>query len=65
MASRKKGSITAIMHMAAVLVPAGPFKRKNSGTPMSAPLPKQMSCRRVRLNATLVLTFVRSLGTGT
>ena len=28
------------MHIAAVLVPAGPLSRKESGTPMSAPLPE-------------------------
>ena len=38
---------------------------KNSGTPTSAPAVKQTSCLRVRLNMTLVLTLVKSLGTGT
>ena len=47
------------------LLPAGPRSKKKSGTPMSAPQPKQTSCLLVKLNATLVLTFVRSLGTGT
>ena len=61
----KKGSMTSIIHMAATLFPTGPRSKKKSGTPMSAPLPKQISCLLVRLNATLVLTFVRSLGTGT
>ena len=65
MANRKKGSITTIMHMAAVLVPTGPLSKKNSGTPMSAPPPKQTSCRLVKLNATLVLILLKSLGTGT
>ena len=64
-ASMKKGSMTSIMHMAATLLPAGPRSKKKSGTPMSAPQPKQTSCLLVKLNATLVLTFVRSLGTGT
>lgn len=50
---------------AAVLVPRLPRRKKNSGTPMSAPLPKQISCRFVRLKATFVFTFVRSLGTET
>ena len=54
-----------IMHIAAALLPNGTRSRKNSGTPMIAPPPKQISCRLVRLNATLVFTFVRSLGTGT
>ena len=57
--------MTSIIHMAATLFPTGPRSKKKSGTPMSAPLPKQISCLLVRLNATLVLTFVRSLGTGT
>ena len=54
-----------IMHIAAALLPNGTRSRKNRGTPMSAPPPKQISCRLVRLNATLVFTLVKSLGTGT
>lgn len=46
-------------------VPGCPRSRKKSGTPTSAPLPKQTNCRLVRLKATFVLTFVKSLGTGT
>lgn len=65
MANRKNGSMMTTMHIAAVLVPTGPLSKKKSGTPMSAPLPKQISCLFVKLNITLVLTFVRSLGTGT
>ena len=57
--------MTIIMHIAAALFPIGTLSRKNSGTPMSAPLPKQISWRLVRLNATLVFTLVKSLGTGT
>ncbi len=57
--------MTIIMHIAAVLLPIGTRSRKNSGMPMSAPPPKQISCRLVRLNATLVFTLVKSLGTGT
>ena len=64
-ASRKKGSMTSIMHIAAVLFPAGPRSKKKNGTPISAPPVKQTSCLLVKLNMTLVLTFVRSLGTGT
>ena len=64
-ASRKNGSSTTIMHMDAALVPTGPLSRKKSGTPTSAPPPKQTSCLLVRLNMTLVFTLVRSLGTGT
>ncbi len=57
--------MTSIIHMAATLFPVGFLSKKKSGTPMSAPPPKQISCRLVRLNMTLVLTLVKSLGTGT
>ena len=40
-ASRKKGIMTSIIHMAAMLFPAGPRSHKNSGTPTSAPAVKQ------------------------
>jgi hypothetical protein len=63
--SMKNGSMMSIMHSAAVLFPNGPLMRKNSGTPSSAPPPKHTSCRFVRLNAILLLTRERSLGTGT
>ena len=53
------------MHIVAVLFPSGFLSKKKSGTPTSAPLPKQISCLLVRLNATLVLTRVKSFGTGT
>ena len=39
--------------------------RKNSGTPTAAPLPKQTSCRLVKLKRTLVFTAFKSFGTGT
>ncbi len=65
MASRKKGSIMSIITREAALLPTGFFSRKNSGTPVMAAAVKQISCRLVRLNMTLVLTFVRSLGTDT
>ena len=61
MANSIAGIITTIITMAAGLVPMLPLSKKKSGTPMSAPLPKQMSCRFVRLNNTLVLTLVKSL----
>ena len=64
-ASRKNGSIKNTMMSAAVLVPSGVLSIKKSGTPISAPLPKQTSCRFVKLNRNLVLTLVKSLGTGT
>lgn len=65
MASKKKGSITTIMQMVAALLFPKLRIRKNSGTPTSAPLPKQISCRLVRLNAILDLTAFKSLGMGT
>ena len=60
-----EGPHTSIIHMAAMLFPVGFLSKKNSGTPISAPAVKQISCRLVRLNMTFVLTFVKSLGTGT
>ena len=45
MANSMAGIITTIITMAAGLVPMLPLSKKKSGTPMSAPLPKQMSCR--------------------
>ena len=57
--------MTSIMHIAAELLPSGPLSMKKSGMPRTAPPPKQISWRFVRLNATLVFTLVRSLGTGT
>lgn len=41
MANMKKGSMTAIMSRVAMLAPRTFFVRKNSGTPASAPRPKQ------------------------
>ena len=64
-ARKKKGSMTSIISRAAVLVPRLPRHKKNSGTPVSAPPPKQINCRLVKLKATSDLIFVRSLGTGT
>ena len=55
--------VDILITMAAGLVPMLPLSKKKSGTPMSAPLPKQMSCRFVRLNSTLVFTLVKSFGT--
>ena len=54
-----------IMQIAAPLTAIWVFKRKNSGTPINAPLPKQMSCRFVRLKRTFVFTAFKSFGTGT
>lgn len=65
MASMKKGSIAMIMSKVALLGPSGLRRIKNSGMPISPPLPKQMICRFVRLRNTFVLIFERSLGAGT
>ena len=45
------------------MLPPESRSTKNSGTPMRAAVPKQTSCRLVRLNATFDFTFVRSRGT--
>ena len=45
------------------MLPPESRSTKNSGTPMRAAVPKQTSCRLVRLNATLDLTLVKSRGT--
>ena len=41
------------------------FARKKTGIPTAAARAKQMSCRLVRLDMTLVFTRLRSFGTGT
>ena len=46
-----------------MVLPPESRRTKNSGTPMRAAVPKQTSCRLVRLNATLDLTLVKSRGT--
>lgn len=53
------------MHNAAALVPTLPFTKKNSGSPITTAALKQISCRFVRLNITLLLIFVKSFGTVT
>jgi len=65
MARRKNGSMRMTMTRTAVLTPNGDLSKKKTGTPTSAPLPKQMSCRFVRLKRTLVFTLDKSFGTGT
>ena len=62
-ANRKNGIITAIIRAMERLLGSFPLVRKYSGTPISAPLPKQMICRFVRPNASFVLICVRSFGT--
>jgi hypothetical protein len=65
MAKRKQGSMTAHINAAARLVPALPLSKKKSGKPIARAAAKQTICRFVKLRATFVFTFVRSLGTGT
>ena len=55
----------SIITIAAGEVPMGPFRRKKTGTPISAPVPKQTSCLLVKLKRTFVLTDARSFGTVT
>ena len=62
MANRKKGSITRIMQSAAVVVPRASLLRKKSGTPITAAAPKQITCRLVSPNRTLLCTLLRSFG---
>ena len=63
MARKNRGIIITIITTVAALTPMGFLSRKNDGTPSSAALPKQTSCRLVRLNRSLLLTLDRSLGT--
>ena len=63
MASRKKGIMMIIMSIKAKLLGSTFLVRKYSGMPVSAPLPKQMSCLFVKLKKSLVLILDRSLGT--
>ena len=65
MPNRKKGNINPIIRIAAASFPIPPRVSRYVGTPTSTPPPKHRSWRLVKLNATLVFTFVRSLGTGT
>ncbi len=62
-ASRNAGSMTTIIAIAAVLVLTERLSKKKSGTPRSAPPPKQTSCLFVRFIRTLLFTLLRSLGT--
>ena len=65
MANKNMGSMASTMHKAAVVVPALSFVKKKSGKPIATAAPKQTSCRFVRLNITLLFTFVKSFGTVT
>ena len=59
------GSIITTISIAAVEMPRLGLVRKYMGTPTAAASAKQMICRLVRLNMTLVFTRLRSFGTGT
>ena len=63
MARKNSGSMITIIPIAARLKFPALLSRKKDGTPMSAPAPKQTSCRFVRPKNTLVFTRVRSRGT--
>ena len=63
MPTKNIGIISTIIPIAANVESPTFRSRKNDGTPMSAAREKQISCRLVRLNMTLLLTFVRSRGT--
>lgn len=63
MARKNSGIIITIITMVAALTPMGFRSKKNVGMPNSTALPKQMSCRLVRLNRSLLLTLDKSLGT--
>jgi hypothetical protein len=65
MASRKNGSMATIITSTAAVFPISPRVRKYTGRPKAPAAEKQTSCLLVRLNRIFVLTFVRSLGTGT
>ena len=54
-ANMKAGSIATIMIIAAALRGRTFFNRKNSGTPIRMPIPKQTTWRLVRLKRNLVL----------
>ena len=65
MANMKNGSMASTMIKVAAVCGTLSLMRKKSGTPTTAAAPKHTSCRLVRFSATLLFTFVRSLGTVT
>ena len=56
--------MTMIIEAVAAVVPAKCLITKKDGTPIAAPMEKQMSCRLVRFRAIFGLTCVKSRGTG-
>jgi len=65
MAKKKKGIISPIIKSTAAELPIDPRVKKYTGRPTSPARLKQISWRFVRLKASLVLTLVKSFGTGT
>ncbi len=63
--SMKNGTRIRIMINVAALFPIFPRRSKNTGIPIPPPMPKQISCRFVKLKRTFVLIFEKSFGTGT
>lgn len=64
-AMRNAGSMIPSMRNMAPVPADGPTGQQIDGDAHQPPPPKQISCRLVRLNASLVLTLDRSLGTFT
>jgi len=65
MAKKKKGIISPIIKSTAAEFPIALRVKKYTGRPTSPARLKQISWRFVRLKASLVLTLVKSFGTGT
>jgi len=65
MASRKNGSIRAIIKNMLPALPSAERVNIYVGIPIAAAVPKHISWRLVRLNAILVFILDRSLGTFT
>ena len=64
-AIKKKGIISPIIKSTEAVFPIAVRVRKYTGRPTAPAMLKKISCLLVRLKATLVLTFVKSFGTGT
>ena len=62
---RQQGIISPIIKSTAAELPIAPRVKKYTGRPTSPARLKQISWRFVRLKASLVLTLVKSFGTGT
>jgi hypothetical protein len=62
MAKKKRGYMRVIIKSIDALLPIAARVKMYVGTPIAAAAPKHKSCRFVRLNATFVLTLLKSLG---